>query len=68
MISRVSPGRSRVKDSFIAVNKAVYDNNIIIKRHFVFVANGLSIGWPKLDKWHLAKTIGSLRLYGYVAA
>ena len=27
------------------------------------VANGLSIGWPKLDKIHLAKIMGSQGFY-----
>ena len=30
---------------------------------FGFVANGLPIGWPKLDRWHLVKTIWLLRFY-----
>ena len=28
-----------------------------------FVSNGLLIVWPKLDNWHLAKNVGSLRFY-----
>ena len=37
--------------------------NIIIKLDFVDVANVLPIGCHNLDKWHLARTIGSFRFY-----